>query len=246
VTCEEARSLLSPHVDRELDLLKSLDVERHLESCTGCAAARGGLVALGRALRDPALREPLPAALRDRVRRALRQEAGPRRRSRVPLGVAAAAVLAVAVFVSQRATQGSPLGSELVSGHLRSLLPDRLVDVESTDRHTVKPFFHGRLDFAPPVPDLERSGFSLLGGRVDVIDRRRVAALVYKRRQHVVNVFVWPAIAEGQSPSALSIGGYSVLGFVRDGFVFWAVSDLDPRELGSLPDAVEGAFRETR
>jgi anti-sigma factor RsiW len=243
VRCEEVAPLLSAHVDRELDILKSLEIDSHLEVCPSCATARDELVALSRSLRNPLLREALPPHIRQRVRHALRREAGPRRLSVASWGLGAAAVLLIAFFVGARAFQGSAgtLPSELVSGHLRSLLPDRLVDVESSDRHTVKPFFHGRLDFAPPVPDLEASGFSLVGGRVEVIATRRVAVLVYRRRQHVVNVFVWPASGERLPRSPLLLQGYTVLGFERDGFVFWAVSDLDPAELGRLPEFVDAA-----
>jgi anti-sigma factor RsiW len=234
VSCDEARPLLSAYVDGELDLLRSLDLEKHLATCASCSEARDALLALGRSLKG--LREAPPEGLEERVRRRLRREGGGRP-SPLPWGWAAAAVFAVALLYRPAPDEG--LSREVVSGHIRSLLPNRLVDVVSSDRHTVKPYFHGLLDFAPPVPDLEASGFSLVGGRVDVVEGRRVAALVYKKRQHVVNVFVWPGRS---SARALQDGGYSVLSFESGGFVFWAVSDLDQGDLRSFERNVVSAL----
>jgi anti-sigma factor RsiW len=241
MTCAEVRELLSAWLDRELDLRTSLEIERHLETCPGCSESRDRLVALQAALKDPALLEPLPPDLTPRVRRALRREV-PRAAVSAPWSLGVAAALACA-FLGGRYLAGvggaGPV-PEVVSAHVRSLLPDHLMDVASSDRHTVKPFFHGRLDYAPPVPDLASDGFPLAGGRVDVVGGRRVAALVYMRRQHVVNVFVVPK-AGGALPPPRMVDGYAVRGFEAGGFVFWAVSDLDPAELGHFADLVRTA-----
>jgi anti-sigma factor RsiW len=243
MTCAHVRPLLSPYVDRELELLTSAEIEAHLESCPDCSAERDRLVALSLALRDPLLRDPLPEKLESRVRRALRQEVRPRT-TVLPWGLGVAATLVCGLlagrYLAPRSEPGSP---EVVSAHIRSLLPDHLVDVPSSDRHTVKPFFRGRLDFAPPVPDLSAEGFPLVGGRVDIVDRRRVAVLVYTRRKHVVNVFVLPKTGSPPSASPRLVDGYGVLGFEEGDFLFWAVSDLDPAELGRLPGLFDEALR---
>jgi anti-sigma factor RsiW len=244
MTCDTVRPLLSPYVDRELDLLVSAEIDTHLEGCPACARERDRLLALSATLRDPGLRVPLPAELAARVQRALREEAGPRRsRPSLGWGLGAAAAL-VCGLVGGRVllTSGPEPAPELVSAHIRSLLPDRLLDVPSSDRHTVKPFFRGRLDFAPPVPDLASDGFPLAGGRVDVLERRRVAALVYMRRQHVVNVFVEPKTGVPPPRGPRLVDGYAVLGFEEGDFLFWAVSDVEPRELARLPGLFEKAL----
>jgi anti-sigma factor RsiW len=241
VSCEEVLSLLSAHVDRELDLLKSVEVEAHLEACPRCTAEVRRIVAVSKALREAGLGEALPPAFDARIRRALREDA-PRKQGHW-LGLATAAVLVLGLFGARQLVRSSDsqAASEVVSAHIRSLLPDRLMDVESEDRHTVKPFFHGRLDYAPPVPDLGASGFTLLGGRVDVLERQRVAALVYKKRQHVINVFVLPEAGRLLKPPRL-IEGYAVVGFSEGGFAFWAVSDIDPSDLERLPALVHEAL----
>jgi anti-sigma factor RsiW len=158
--------------------------------------------------------------------------------------LAAAALIVLGVFGGTRLVPArqEALASDLVSAHMRALLPDRLIDVESSDRHTVKPYFQGKLDYAPPVPDLSGSEFSLVGGRVDVVAARRVAALVYKRRQHVINVFVYPETWGTGAPRPGAIGGYSVRAFALGGFWFCSVSDADPSELERLPSLVAEAL----
>jgi anti-sigma factor RsiW len=150
----------------------------------------------------------------------------------VPLAATLAAALSWSV-ASHRGGDGMP--AELVSAHIRSLMADHLVDVATSDQHTVKPWFSGKIDFAPPVADFTASGFPLVGGRVDYIGGRPVAVLVYKTRQHLVNVFVWPADGEGdEEPRLLAREGYHLLQWQQSGLTFWAVSDVTPDDLQRL------------
>ena len=243
MNCAEVSSVLSAYLDGELDALRSREVEAHLQECTACARRWSDLEALRESLRAPDLRYAMPPGLESRVRRSLRRETGtPVAPFRMAL--AAAALLVVGVF-GGRLLAPAPTGalaSDLVSAHMRALLPDRLIDVASSDRHTVKPYFQGKLDYAPPVPDLEASEFSLVGGRVDVIGAHRVAALVYKRRQHVINVFVYPVSWGIAPPRPEAIEGYSVRAFSEGGFEFCSVSDADPSELERLPALIAQAL----
>ncbi|GJD52788.1 hypothetical protein OPKNFCMD_5555 [Methylobacterium crusticola] len=153
------------------------------------------------------------------------------------LALALAACLAVFAVLPRGLEPGEPpLPDELVSGHVRSLLAAHLTDVTNSDQHGVKPWFAGRLDFAPPVVDLADRGFSLVGGRLDYINGRVVAALVYRRRDHVINLFIWPGTAApgGLRRDRTSREGYSLLRWVQAGLTFWAVSDLNPTELSEF------------
>lgn len=251
MTCEQARPLLSAYFDRELDVATSLEIGRHVQACEHCAAVLQQHDALRAALGAAPLVFAPPNGLEERVRAAVRREVrsnAPSVSSRwrwaaVPLAAALAAALAWSVASSRSAPSGEQIVlAELVSGHVRSLMADHLVDVATSDQHTVKPWFNGKVDFAPPVADFAASGFQLVGGRVDYIAGRPVAVLVYKWRQHMVNVFIWPSGGAGsQDLHSLAREGYHLVGWEKSGLTFWAVSDLNAADLENLARLFRGA-----
>lgn len=242
MNCEEIADVLHPFVDGELDLVRSLAVERHLQTCPACAAAVKDLQALRGFLAEPALYHRASVGLRDRVRAALRpasQARAPGRRFPWrPLAIAASlAFVATLTWATLRElsvpSADEQVAQQVVASHVRSLmLPGREVDKASSDQHTVKPWFNGRVPFAPPVKKLDGAGFELVGGRLDYIDRQKVAVLVYKRRDHTINLFVWPATDRSvRSPQALTIQGYHVIHWSDGDLTYWVVSDLNEAEL---------------
>jgi anti-sigma factor RsiW len=261
VECNRARELIDAYVDRELDVSLSTEIEQHIESCTACRALYEGRRALSVQLREPALYAATPEGLRRRIVNAITAEAPsawsrPARRQWLQLAAAsiAAAVLGSGTtYLSMTGGTRQSLADEVVANHVRSLLVEnRVVDVPSSDEHTVKPWFNGKLDFAPPVIDLTSDGFPLLGGRLDYAGQRTVAALVYRHRQHIINLFLWPADGGATGGGAMtteSMQGYHVLHWSSGGMAYWAVSDLNPADLKSFGDmvqrrAADGAARE--
>jgi anti-sigma factor RsiW len=251
VNCVEAQDLVHLYIDQELDVLRVGDVGQHLESCTACRALYVRPRALRPTLRRDAGYHRAPPELRERLRFALRKQASetarPRarwlRRWNAGLAVAAAVVLSVSVALYiVLPTPPDRLEDDIVSSHIRSLMANHLSDVVSSDQHTVKPWFNGKLDYSPPVNDLTGQGFPLIGGRLDYLDNRPVAALVYRHRQHVINLFVWPsADAHEQKPRALSQQGYNLLRWTQGGMEFWAVSDLNEAELTKFVDEISAS-----
>jgi anti-sigma factor RsiW len=243
VTCEEIRGLLSAYADGELDLVRGVEIERHLEGCPGCAAALDRTRSLSRALADPALYYRAPPDLQRRVRASVRLAAGSRnRRAWRPLVAVAAAAALVAALVAAAlwgVASGRPtppadelLAREVVASHVRSLMLERhRVDIESSDQHTVKPWFIGKVDVAPEVEDLSTEGFPLIGGRLDYIDGRPAAALVYERKKHAINVFIFRVDGKDRSPEVMERQGYHLIRWIDNGRMVWVVSDLNAKEL---------------
>jgi anti-sigma factor RsiW len=247
VECKEARNWLHGYLDGELDLARTLEIERHLEDCTVCSQARDNHGALQDSIHAAGLKYNCPERLRADIQATLRREAriqlAQPRIHRRWLAVAAALVLAVGIswFAnrSQSPAMEDHLAQDVVAGHVRSLLADHLMDVASSDRHTVKPWFTGKLDFAPTVVDYTSAGFPLAGGRVDYLDHRPVAALVYHRRKHVINLFILPAVhATDSAPESMTIQGFQIVHWTEAGTAYWAISDLNSNELGEFAQLI--------
>ncbi len=240
MSCQTTQKLLEGYLDGELDLLRNVEIEEHLRECPACSEVYQSHQALRSAVRAGAPYFKAPAELEKRVRSAVRQaakaEPAPRATSWGWLSIAAAAaVVLVLVWTLPRGL--GPSGDELltrevVSSHVRSLMAAHLTDVASTDQHTVKPWFNGKLDFSPPVRDAAKEGFPLVGGRLDYLAGRSVAALVYQRRQHFINVFIWPATPGADATEKTQARqGYNLVHWTRSGMTYWAVSDLNRSEL---------------
>jgi len=240
---EEARRLLPAYADGELELSQALAFEQHLQTCAECADALRAHKGLSAAVRGLAYHRA-PDTLRMRLKQqlplaeaapaAVIAPAPPRRRelSRWAMPIAAGLALAIGLnfgLASRRADEG--LREELVAAQVRSLQVEHLNDVASTDQHTVKPWFEGKLDFSPRVKDLAGEGFPLVGGRLDALEGHSVAALVYRRHLHVINLFQWPDGGAGSGPRQVQEQGYTAIEWSGDGMRYVAVSDVEEQEL---------------
>ncbi len=238
--CEESQAQLNAYVDGELDLSKTLELEHHLRECTVCSQAHENLRTLRKAIGSESIRFQPTAAFEARVKAALRHDADERpQRSTwlwlVPALSAAALLIVFTGYLITRSQSDDLVAREIVSSHIRSLMTSsHLIDVPSEDPHTVKPWFDGKLDFSPPVKDFGAQGFALVGGRLHYIANRPVAALIYQRRKHQINVFVWPAANRDTKPAAQVQQGYNLIHWTRSGMTYWAISDLNLVELQQL------------
>ena len=240
---ENIRELLHAYVDGELDLANARDTERHLQNCADCRGTERAIRELRGALTSDAPAYRAPAHLRRNVRAALRREAKSSRQTLSPwlmlaTGAAfAALIVGFVLFQTMRATRTNAVVDQVVANHVRSLLAVQLVDVVSSDQHTVKPWFDGKIDFAPQVRDLSANGFPLAGARLDYLDGKTVAALVYHRNKHPINLFITPApTSQSTSPTAATRRGYNILAWTNNGMKYWAVSDLNQGELRQFTD----------
>jgi len=249
MNCSDVRSLVHAHLDGELDLMRQVEIDDHVHQCQACRAIYDSQQMLQSALRADGMYFTAPPRLERRVRAAVHSAATPTRRWHVPLSpwfgvaAAAAAIVIVAVIarpiVSQR-MGGDQIAQEVLSAHIRSLMASHLTDVPSSDQHTVKPWFAGKLDFSPPVVDLKDVGFALVGGRLDYVQNRPVAALAYRRGEHVINLFVWPSRSNADVPETFDgHQGYNAISWTRDHTTFWAVSDLNAAELREFVQLVQ-------
>ena len=248
MTCDEAEILLHALIDGELDAGHAREVEDHIAGCPRCAAQLRAYREMSKAFADADVGYTAPPRLRRQIEATLPQTRLPNRRALLrgfAMGSAVSAIAAtglVAVFL--RNDDDQHIETEIVSAHLRSLQAGHLTDVISTDQHTVKPWFNGKLDVAPPVLDLTADGFALVGGRLDYVDARPIGAIVYRRRQHVINLFVAQgANAEHRTARTETLQGFNIRRWSEKGLNYWAVSDLAADELAVFGDKFEGALR---
>jgi anti-sigma factor RsiW len=250
VSCELTRRHVPGYLDGEIDLVRTIETETHLKGCPACAEELESLKALRVALQRNSLAYAAPAALRGRIQSSLRASSrADVQKSKIgwpSLDVwqlaGAFALLALISITGWQLTArlrapSSPqrLAAEVFASHVRSLEANHLMDVASTDQHTVKPWFDGKLDFSPPVEDLASDGFPLVGGRLDYLEGREVAALIYQRRKHFINVFVWPSPAGSTATQTIeSKQGYHIMRWSGGGFEFWAVSDVAAPDLAGF------------
>ena len=270
MNCEQATELIGGYLDGELDAITNQELELHLRDCDKCAQAYESERNLVRAIAGGAPYFKAPAELRQSIQSSLRAEIARqplgnvsdqkraavfRRKSERPAmvftpqwswlalaaAIIAAAIVAVNVMPRWRGNGGDQfLATQLIASHVRSLMASHLTDVASSDQHTVKPWLDTKLDFAPPVFDLTNDGFPLIGGRLDYIENRPVAALVYQRRKHFINLFIWPAESVMTvADKAISHQGYQLVHWIDGDFNYWAVSDVSNADLQAFQQAFE-------
>jgi anti-sigma factor RsiW len=253
MNCREIKALSHAYADRELDLVRTAEVEQHLSGCRSCSQQIENIRGLSSALKSSSLYFRAPANFRERILRSTCARNGVSQITRrpverapswkqwmrwvIPVSASAFAIL-LAVLVAPSAD--NRVTQEVVSNHVRSLMANHLIDVASSNQHIVKPWFGGRIDFAPPVADLAAHGFPLVGGRLDYLQNRQVAADVYKRNDHIINLFVWPASQNRNTTKKLSVKkGYNVISWESSGMNYVAVSDLNPVELREFANLLQ-------
>jgi anti-sigma factor RsiW len=249
--CSHAQSLLDIYLDQELDPVRNLEIEEHLHGCAACAQDYGDRQMIRQSLKTESLYFKAPPELEKRIQRSLRQAAkaeaptgwlsGSWFKMAAPLALAALVVLMIVPYFAGPSSD-ELLTQEVVASHIRSLMLNHLADVPSTDEHTVKPWFNGKLDFSPPVADPANEGFPLIGGRLDYLNNRPVAALIYRHDKHIINVFVWPASDGRQlAQTTKSQQGYNVIRWTGSGMNFWVVSDLEGSQLAKFSELLKSS-----
>ena len=239
--CASSRHLLELYLDGELSASESAEIQEHIDDCASCRGLCQRLEHLQGDIRKQITRHTAPAHLQQSIQVALRKASASEFQAR-PLRwnwmTVAASVLLIAsmawniAFLRSRDSARDVLAQEVLTSHLRSLMGTHLLDVPSSDQHTVKPWFNGKLNFSPDVKDFSSQGFRLVGGRIEYLGDRPVAALVYQRRQHFINVFTWPSSSSSQSGyNEMKRSGYNLVSWTEDGMTCWAVSDLQTSEL---------------
>jgi anti-sigma factor RsiW len=244
--CTQTRDFIECYADGELDAITSAKVEQHLHTCATCQRSRDALHSLRTLVKNDASYYRAPDRLVRQIHAPTVAKPGNEAKSAAAwwnwwrpaaLVVVTAAVTWTVASLVDRPSEHQPLAGEVIAGHARSTLTGHVTDVASSERHTVKPWLSSKLDFSPPVTDLASAGFPLLGGRLDYVNQRPVAVLVYGRRKHVINLFVWPT---KNAPDAVgqnfSRQGYQVRNWTRGDMTFWAVSDLNAAELQTFAE----------
>jgi mycothiol system anti-sigma-R factor len=249
VTCTDIQTAIHGYLDGELDAARNLEIEQHLQQCAVCSQTYKADQTLQRAIKTGSQYYPAPADLRKRIQSSIRQvnKSG----SIVPampwrwLALAASVVFVVILawaLIPRGHDAEQLVAQEVVSSHVRSLMVDHVADVMSSDQHTVKPWFTGKLDFSPPVKNLAPEGFPLVGGRLDYLENRAVAALVYQRRNHFINLFIWPSSHDTHANTkALARQGYHLVHWSKAGMTYWVISDLNDTDLQEFVRLVEAS-----
>jgi len=252
LSCQRAAELNHGYLDGELDLARSLEVEQHMRECEVCARAYHNQITLRSSLKDESLYYRAPEKLKKRIQSSLRNEAKSEVSPRafgwhwLTVGASLAFMLLIGLVVWRvvpiRLNPSVDLAQEIVSNHVRSLLPggSHLTDVLSSDQHTVKPWFDGKVDFAPPVKDFASQEFRLYGGRLEYLNNRTVATLIYQRRLHYINLYIWPAEQTGATGEVTTQRqGYNLIHWTSSGMSYWAISDLNSVELHEFARLVQ-------
>ena len=246
MNCHEVRRTLDAYLDSELVLARQLDVKRHLAGCPTCKDAAEDITNFCSLLRMNAPVYKAPPELKAKIRAALRKESKPRfawfSQFSLPLAYAAA-VLVLSFGLAWTWRTFSPgndqdLIAQAIGNHARSLIAVHLVDVTSSDQHTVKPWFTGKLDYSPPVVDLAQAGYPLIGGRIDMLDQRPVAAIVYQHGNQFINLFVWPVSGRKIDMNVRSDGGYHFCGWNKAGLNYLCISEMSSIALEAFEDQV--------
>jgi anti-sigma factor RsiW len=240
MTCVEAGPLLHARLDDELDMAGAASIDLHLSECRACAAQYAALLNLHEEIGGADLGYAPSAALE----RKLADRFLPEKKSSFRWWSLAAAfagvVLVVSIPLLRTNTEMEAVAAEILDNHLRALQAVHQVDVPSSDQHTVKPWFQGKTSFSPPVPDLSKEDFVLIGGRLEVIHQQPAAAIVYRRRQHVINLYVSPGTGADSKTELRELGGYHLLHWVQKNMSYWAVSDVDASDLRTFADLIRG------
>jgi anti-sigma factor RsiW len=252
--CRDAEPLLHARLDNELDIAGSASIDEHLSECRTCAAQYAELQNLHEEIAAADLAyAPSPVLEQKLAVRFLQEKKSlfsfwtgslwsKQWRNAYVTGAAAAgvAILIFSVSIARTSRETDAIGVEILDNHLRALQPSHLVDVPSSDQHTVKPWFQGKTDFSPPVPDLTKDDFILIGGRLEVIHQQPAAAIVYRRRQHLVSLYVSPSPGADAGTQLRDVGGYHLLHWTQNNMSYWAVSDVDPSDLRKFAELIRG------
>ena len=248
--CTQTRNALHGYLDRELDPVGAAGIEEHLHACAACTKAYAVQKSLQLAIKRQATYYNAPVTLESRIRAMAGAIIEPTVTSHAPrwrwfqLGAAVAATAVVTWVIAVETELGSRderITEQVIAGHARAMLSNQLAQVASSDQHTVKPWLSSKLDFSPPVTDLATAGFPLAGGRLDYVDHRPVAALVYGHRQHIIDLFIWPDAKAATSMQASSRQGFNMLHWGNRGMTFWAISDLNPADIRKFAETYASA-----
>jgi anti-sigma factor RsiW len=247
--CEQAKILIDAFIDNELDIPNSLEVERHISSCQSCSIVYKNYLVIQSALKDESMYFSTPPELKKKITSSIKSSEKKQFsiKSRMFGWQGAAAVFALTsvfllIFILFRSASSpeAQITEQIVDNHMRSLMPNHLTDVQNSDQHTVKPWFNGKLDFSPPVADLSSQGFTLVGGRLDYINGQPVAAIVYQRKSHLINLFFWFSDNKDDITKKASVTrGYNLIHWTKGNRNYWAVSDINLTELDEFISKIQ-------